>query len=111
MKYVKMVVCIFTLSCSMGISAANQGTGNVYITFLENWVGGDGLYLKTDQSSKTNPAGCSNITSYHLPSESSDLSRSMLISAYVAGKPVKLAIYGDGCSVNRPQIVAVAFEG
>ncbi|MBB5212004.1 hypothetical protein [Microbulbifer hydrolyticus] len=110
MMYVKMLACIFALSCSVMANAANQGTGKVRITFLENWVSGSGLYIKTDQSTKTNPAGCSNVSSYHLPSESSDLSRSILISAYIAGKPVKLAIYGDGCSVNRPQIVAVGFE-
>ena len=103
------IVFIFFLSPSL-VQAANVGTGSVKITKMENWVGASGLYIKTDQSQLTNPAGCSSTDKYHLATTASDISQSMILSAYIAGKLLNFVIFGGGCSDNRPQIVAVSFQ-
>lgn len=110
MKVLKIVVPLLFLTPSFA-NAENQKTGEIQITQVENWVAGEGLFIKTSQTNLTNPANCTVTDRYFLPGSSSEVSRSMILSAIVTNQAVDLTIYGDACSSNRPQIVAVAFEG
>ncbi|MEW6995699.1 hypothetical protein AADZ84_15725 [Colwelliaceae bacterium MEBiC 14330] len=91
-------------------NAANIGTGSVKVTKMENWVGDSTVFIKTNQSELTNPAGCTVTDKYHLPTSASDISRSMLLSAYHADKAINIVIAGGACMNNRPQIVAISFQ-
>jgi len=101
-KYLSLIALCFTANVY-----ANQATSITKITQIQNWTSGEALYVWTSESTKTNPNNCSYSANYHMPSSTSELSKSMLLTAYAAQKDVKLTIYGGGCSSSRPQIVAV----
>lgn len=94
---------------------ANQATGDVMVTSIGNWVGtanapNESLTVVTDQSLLTNPAQCTKVDAYHVE-PASNISRSMLLTAYTAQKQVNLVIHGGGCSLdNRPVIVAITLK-
>ena len=104
---------MFTLSltlCSLTAFGANENTGQVEITSIENWSATEALLVTTNQVTKNNPASCSAPGKYSLPASSSDFSRSMLLSAFATNKQVMLTIWDGGCVVNNPQIVSVKFS-
>ncbi|APD95714.1 hypothetical protein BM523_17885 [Alteromonas mediterranea] len=88
-------------------SLANQNTGSLKITAVENWAGSDALFVWTDEATKTNPANCSYSGSYLTSSNIKDVFRTLLLSANLADKKAQLTIYGGGCGNNRPVIVAI----
>ena len=104
MKRFLIVFSLVVFSCGV---FANQNTGPVEITAVQNWNGTDGLYIWTDQNSKTNPSNCSYTGNYVTAGSISDVFRTMIMSAFVANKKVDLTIYNGNCSNNRPVVVAV----
>ncbi|GLS26651.1 hypothetical protein [Marinibactrum halimedae] len=104
----KLLFLICLLIFTGNTFANNVSTAQVKIVSLTNWVSGKTLLVKTDETSPLNPANCSFGHRYHLAEKTSDISRSLLLSAFMANRPVQLTIYGQGCSSDRPQIVAVS---
>lgn len=100
--------CISGMLFSSSACLANQATPETSISYLESWtsVSGD-LYVRTNESSLTNPASCSNGAVYVLPKSAPDITKSMLLAASTSSQSLKLTIYSGGCYGNRPQIVAV----
>ncbi|WP_419227335.1 hypothetical protein [Alteromonas sp. OM2203] len=105
-KFRSLCALLMLLLCPT-LVFANQNTGPVIVTAVENWSGGDGLFVYTDQQTKTNPANCSYTGNYVTSSNIKDVFRTMLLSAHMAGKKVQFTIYSGGCGSSRPVIVAI----
>lgn len=106
------IVCFVVATLFSGSLQANTDTGPVKIEYLINWVGSkanpnESLYVKTNQTVKTNPANCSYTGDYKLE-HSSVVGRSLLMTAITTKSDVRLTISGDVCSSsNRAVIVAI----
>lgn len=108
-------VAIFSIvfaTMSVSSAMANQSTPQTKIRYMENWGGNsnNAIFIKTTESSPTNPANCSYTGNYLISSSMSETSRAMLLSAFMADQNIKLTIYSGGCANNRPSIVAVRLE-
>ncbi|GAB2504109.1 hypothetical protein [Microbulbifer agarilyticus] len=106
----KITLLLFSLFSSSSTLANNANTGTTEILKIENWTASEGLYIHTAQTSLTNPAGCTVLDKYHMSPEASNMSKSMVLSAYTAKSQVSMTILGSGCSSNRPKIVSVVLQ-
>lgn len=95
----KTTLTTLLLLSSVSVTS-NENTGAVQITDFENWNGSEALLVRTNQTTKTNPANCNLTGRYYLPDTASDISRSMILSAFLANQEVKFTIYSGGCSSN-----------
>ncbi|WP_444944509.1 hypothetical protein ACJJIK_06240 [Microbulbifer sp. ZKSA006] len=107
--YYKLLITLFLLVVGVKVSA-NSSTENVSINKLESWSSGS-IFVNTDESEKTNPAKCSTTDKYILSSNAPEMTKSMLLSSYIADKSINLVVYSGGCELDRPLIVAVYFDG
>ena len=105
----------FLLMLFVSIARANESTGLVRIVNISNWVGTENfpkeeLFVKTDQATLTNPAGCTKLDGYHLNSAST-ISRTILLAALTSNSDVGLNIGSGICASNgRPVIVQVGIH-
>ncbi|WP_444895177.1 hypothetical protein [Microbulbifer sp. SSSA005] len=104
----KLLIFLFLWAVSVNGWALSD-TGNISITKLASWNSGT-IFVNTNEQKTTNPAGCSITDKYILSSSTPEMTKSMLLSAYIADEPINLVIYGDGCDQDRPLIVAVNFN-
>ncbi|SDK25229.1 hypothetical protein [Microbulbifer yueqingensis] len=104
-----ILVSVLMLACGL-THGSNMQTAAVKIVAVENWTSGDGLYIKTDEASLVNPFDCRYEDKYHMAGGASDISKSMVLTAYASGKPVIFTIIGSQCSADRPQIVMVKLK-
>jgi hypothetical protein len=103
-----VILCLFLLASTA--SAANYNTANTTIGSIET-LNGNTTFVKTAETGLTNPAECTSKSGlYTLESTASEWSRSLLLSAYVSGRKVRLVIYGEACKYNRPLIVAIRLQ-
>jgi hypothetical protein len=112
MKFLSSMLLVAGLLCSTTL-LANEPTGPIKITSLINWIGtrnnpNEVVLVKTNQSQLTNPANCSKTDVYYLD-VASEISRSMLLTAFTAKINVNLNIYSGGCSSDdRPLIISIS---
>ena len=101
-----LVVVAVGLGLSAPLQAAPNGVPSALISGLAGGWNDNLMRIRLD-GPFVNPQGCpmtdGSVTD---PSQSgADLFHSMLLSAYMANKPVSLTI--DGCLVDRPRIISV----
>ena len=118
MKRLLTLVVALGLWLNPAFAQAAVNTAAVRITRIDNWVGGNVVYVRTSEATKTNPNNCANSAAYVLPASSSDFSRSMVLTAFVSHKPIILGISEDVCSgataqnprAGNPVIVAIVIQ-
>lgn len=98
------------LFATFPVFAANETSGKTKVTRIENWVAEDGLFIKTEQPQLTNPANCLITDKYVLAATATNVSRSILLTAYAAKLSLSMVIYGGGCIGDRPMVVAVTLS-
>lgn len=99
-------ICLLMLA-PYSAGAAPTSTNEGYVTFMEGgWVSAS-LRVQLSSGNNTNPSACSILDGYTTdPSDSGyQLFNSMLLSAYLANRKVRLTI--DGCVSGRPRIISV----
>lgn len=104
---VKVTVLLPSLFLCEPATAAPTSTGDGYITYMEGgWVGAS-MRVQLSSGNITNPGTCTVLDGYStdVADQGNQLFTSMLLSAYLANRKVRLTI--DGCSSNRPRIIGV----
>lgn len=101
-----LVVAGIGLSFSAPLQASPNGVPSAQISGLAGGWNDNLMRVRLD-GPFVNPQGCPLNDGYVTdPSQSgASLFNSMLLSAYMANKPVSLTI--DGCLVDRPRIISV----
>lgn len=108
MKTIAVFTTLLFVATSMAATAnaAVNWTNTGRITFLTSGWGINSMRVQTD-AAFNNPEACPIVDGYITdPSDAgTPLYHSILLGAFLAGKPVSLTI--SGCSLGRPKIVGV----
>ena len=85
-------------------------TNPTKIKYIESWVTNSVLYVQTRENTRLNPAGCSYTGQYIVADSAADMVKTMILTAYMQDRSIRLVIYDSSCQNNRPIIVAASFS-
>jgi len=102
-----MLVLFVIALASNSLYAAPTDSGAGHINFISGGWTGNQLRVQLANVPFTNPSSCSRTDAYMTDPATPgvDLFNSMLLSAYMANKRVRLTV--DGCHELRPRIIGV----